>query len=98
MAERIERDVIADLEIRDARADFDDFAGGFMTENGGQPRDHRARRRVPNRQMWRSEPQMPHAATLTEQLDSGRAWAPDVDHFGAECGPGFCDRFHLRNL
>lgn len=40
MAERIERDAIAHFEIRDARADLDDLAGGFVAENDGQSRDH----------------------------------------------------------
>ena len=40
MAERIERDAIADLEIGDACADLDDFAGGFVAENHRESRDH----------------------------------------------------------
>jgi hypothetical protein len=40
MAEGIERDSIADFEIGDARADFDHFAGGLVSENYGQARDH----------------------------------------------------------
>ena len=40
MAERIERDSIADFEIRDARADLDDFAGGLVSENHREARDH----------------------------------------------------------
>ena len=40
MAERIERDSIADFEIGDARADLDHFAGGFVSENYREARDH----------------------------------------------------------
>ena len=40
MAERIERDAIADLEIRDACSDLDNFTCGFVAENHGEPRDH----------------------------------------------------------
>jgi hypothetical protein len=40
MPEGIERDSIADLEICDARANLDDFAGGFVSENHREPRDH----------------------------------------------------------
>ncbi len=40
MAERIERDVIANFEIGDARADLDDFAGRLVAEDDGQARDH----------------------------------------------------------
>jgi hypothetical protein len=47
MAEGIKCDAIADLEICDARADFDDFAGGFVTENHREPRDHPLRAEFP---------------------------------------------------
>ena len=40
MTERIERDAIADFEIRDARADLDDFACGLVSENYREARDH----------------------------------------------------------
>jgi hypothetical protein len=40
MAEGIECDSIADFEIGDARADLDDLAGGLVSENHGQARDH----------------------------------------------------------
>src|SRR3984957_5942883 len=47
MAERIERDAIADLEICDARADLDDFTCRFVAENHGEPRDHSLCARAP---------------------------------------------------
>jgi hypothetical protein len=40
MAEGIERDSIADFEIGDARADLNDFAGGLVSENYREARDH----------------------------------------------------------
>jgi hypothetical protein len=40
MAERIERDAIADFEIRDACSYLDDFACGFVAENHRESRDH----------------------------------------------------------
>src|ERR1700722_8230266 len=39
MAEGIERDAIADFEIRDARADLDHFAGGLVSQNHRESRD-----------------------------------------------------------
>jgi hypothetical protein len=47
MTEGIERYAVADLEVGNARADLDDFACGFVSENDGESRDHTFRAEFP---------------------------------------------------
>ena len=97
MAERIERDSIADFEIGDARADLDDFAGGFVAENHGQARDHALGAEFPIDDVQVGAAYAARA-DANEQRGFGRRRHRSVDHFGAGRGTGLCDRFNLRNL
>jgi hypothetical protein len=97
MAERIERDAIADFEIRDSCADFNDFARGFMTENHREPRDHPLRAEFPIDDMQIGAAYAARA-DANEQSGFGRGRHRSFDQFGAGSGTSFCDRFDLRNL
>ena len=97
MAERIERDAIADFEIRDACADLDDFARRFMTENDRDARDHPLRAEFPIDDVQIGAAYSARA-DANEQRGFGRRRHRRVDHFGAGRGTSLCDRFDLRNL
>ena len=97
MAERIERDAIADLEIGDACADLDDFACGFVAENHGESRDHPLGAELPIDDM---QVGAAYAARTdaNKQSGFGRRRHGRVDQFGAGRWASLCDRFNLRNL
>ena len=97
MAEGIERDSIADFEICDARADLDDFAGRFVTENDSEARDHPLGAEFP---IYYVQVGAAYAARAdaNEQRRFGRRRHGSVDQFGAGSGASLCDRFDLRNL
>ena len=97
MAEGIERDSIADLEIGDARADLDDFAGGFVSENHRQARDHPLGAEFPIDDVQVGAAYAARADANQQRRVSGH-WHGRVDHFGAGAGTSLCDRFNLRNL
>ena len=97
MAEGIERDSIADLEIGDARADLDDFAGGLVAENDGKARDHALGAEFPI-----DDVQVGAANAARADANEQRRFAGlrhgRVDHFGAGRGSSLCNRFDLPNL
>src|SRR5882672_5069958 len=92
-AEWIERDVIASLETGDTFANLDDFAGGFMPDNGR----HRG-----NRALGAEFPQIDvevgaadaAGRDLDEEFLGAGLGHRDIDDFDAEFGTGFGDRFH----
>ncbi len=97
MAERIERDPIADLEIRDACADLDDFACGFVAENHGKLRDHPLGAEFPIDDMQIGAAYAARADANQQRGFGGRRHGR-VDQFGAGSGTSLCDRFNWRNL
>ena len=97
MAERIERDAIADFEIRDACADFDDFAGRFVAENHRESRDHPLSTEFPIDDM-QIGPAYAARANANQQRGFGGRRHGCVDQFDAGRGTSLCDRFNLRNL
>src|ERR1700683_4453626 len=97
MAEGIERDSIADLEIGDARADLDDFAGGLVAENDGQARDHALGAKSPIDDV-KIGAAYAASADANEQRGFGRRRHRSVDQLGAGRGTGLCDCLDLRNL
>jgi len=97
MAERIERDAIADFEIGDARADLDDFACGFVTENHRESRDHPLGAEFPIDDMQIGAAYAARADANQQRGFGGRRHGR-VDQFRAGSGTSLCDRFNLRNL
>src|SRR5208282_149838 len=92
MAEGIQRDSIADLEIGDARADLNDFAGGFVAENERQPRDHPFGTELPIDDVQVGAAYAARA-DANEQRGIGGTRHGSVDHFSAGCGTGLGDCF-----
>jgi hypothetical protein len=97
MAERIERDAIADFEICNACADLDDFAGGFVAENQRESRDHPLSAEFPIDDMQIGAAYAARA-DANQQRGFGGCRHGRVDQFSARSGTSLCDRFNLRNL
>jgi hypothetical protein len=97
MAERIERDSIADFEICDVRTDLDDFARGFVAENDGEARDHPLRTELPIDDVQVGAAYAARADT-NEQGRVGGGGHGGFDQLGAGRGTSLCDRFDLGNL
>jgi hypothetical protein len=97
MTEWIERDSIADFEVGDLRADFDDFARRFVAQDDGQARDHALGPEFPI-----DDVQVGAANAARANADEQRGFAGrrhgSVDYFGAGRGSSLCDRFDLPNL
>ena len=97
MAERIERDAIADFEIGDVRADLDDFACGFVAENDGEPRDHPVGAEFPINDV---QVGAAYAARADANEQRGFAWRRHgcLNYFSAGRGTGLRDRFNWESL
>ena len=95
MPEWIERDVIADFEVRDVRADFDDFARRFVAENDGQARDHPIGAEFPIDDVQVGAANAARADADQQRRFAGRRHG-SVDQFGAGRGSSLCDRFICR--
>jgi hypothetical protein len=94
MAERIERDAIANFEICDARADLDDFACGFVAENHGEPRDHPLGAEFPIDYMQIGAAYAARPDAYKQRGFGGRRHR-SVDQFGAGSGTSLCYSFNL---
>jgi hypothetical protein len=92
MAERIERDSIADFEIGDARTDLDHFAGGLVSENHWEARDHPLGAEFPIDDVQVGAAYAARPDANQQRRFSGR-WHGGVDHFGAWSRTSLCDRF-----
>jgi len=95
MAKGIERDAIADFEIRDVRADFDYFARRFVPKNHRQARDHPLGAEFPihDVQVAAANSARPDA---NEQRRVARCGDRGLDHVSAGRRTGLCDRFDWR--
>ena len=95
MPEWIERDMIAGLERRHARADFDHLAGGFVTDDGRESRDHPIGAQFPFIDV---EVGAADAACgdFDQQLAGAGLVDRHLDDLSAERRLGFRDRLHLR--
>src|SRR5712664_874933 len=94
MPERIERDAVADLEVADPCADFDDFARRFVAEHDREPRDHALGAEFPIDDMQVGAAYAACGDANQEFAFAGpRCWR--FNYLGAWSGPSFCDCFHF---
>jgi len=94
MTERIERDAVADLEVADPFADFNDFACGFVAEHDRESRDHPLGAELPIDYM---QVGAAHTARADPNQEFAFRWprCGRFDYFGAWSGPSLCDCFHF---
>ena len=92
MTEWIERDPIADFEVGDVRADFDDFARRFVAQDDGQACDHAFGAEFPIDDVQVGSANAARA-DANQQSGFGRRRHGSVDQFGAGRGSSLCDRF-----
>ncbi len=93
LAERIERDPVADFEAVNPRSHLDHFAGGFVAKNGGELTHRAFGAQFPfiNMQVGAADPAR---GDFDQQLALAGPRHGRFNQFGAGRGPRFGNRFH----